>query len=240
MDAFLIICATNQSPRGRLIVASHSSLSRLQLQPELPVAFLTRINLQCQWQLESRARIQRHCLHRDPKIALARALSQSQTILLTTPQCPPKAHPTPWTSRLHNLPPPVIPRRPLTPTLKMQRPARTPITRPHKTTAPSTRAACLPLHPPPQVPLSSQRLFRLPLYTSSTSKLKCSLAPARSPRCANFYLSMLEDTSIQHLISWSASAESFVMSPTADFSKVLSYDSTLTTLSRGRQLLTCF
>jgi hypothetical protein len=34
--------------------------------------------------------------------------------------------------------------------------------------------------------------------------------------------SMLEDPSIQHLISWSANAESFVMSPTADFSKVLS------------------
>ncbi|GAB0135495.1 hypothetical protein EsDP_00003831 [Epichloe bromicola] len=33
---------------------------------------------------------------------------------------------------------------------------------------------------------------------------------------------MLEDSSIQHLISWSANAESFVMSPTADFSKVLS------------------
>ncbi|PTB70049.1 hypothetical protein BBK36DRAFT_1207082 [Trichoderma citrinoviride] len=36
------------------------------------------------------------------------------------------------------------------------------------------------------------------------------------------YNSMLEDTSIQHLISWSSSAESFVMSPSADFSKVLS------------------
>ncbi|TDZ23212.1 Transcription factor SFL1 [Colletotrichum sidae] len=33
--------------------------------------------------------------------------------------------------------------------------------------------------------------------------------------------SMLEDPGIQHLISWSASAESFVMSPSADFSKVL-------------------
>jgi hypothetical protein len=33
---------------------------------------------------------------------------------------------------------------------------------------------------------------------------------------------MLEDPNIQHLISWSASAESFVMSPSADFSKVLS------------------
>ncbi|KAL3421000.1 HSF-type DNA-binding protein [Phlyctema vagabunda] len=33
---------------------------------------------------------------------------------------------------------------------------------------------------------------------------------------------MLEDQSIQHLISWSTSAESFVMSPSNDFSKVLS------------------
>ncbi|KAJ5032938.1 uncharacterized protein L3040_009527 [Drepanopeziza brunnea f. sp. 'multigermtubi'] len=33
---------------------------------------------------------------------------------------------------------------------------------------------------------------------------------------------MLEDPSIQHLISWSNSAESFVMSPSNDFSKVLS------------------
>jgi hypothetical protein len=33
--------------------------------------------------------------------------------------------------------------------------------------------------------------------------------------------SMLEDPNIQHLISWSASAESFVMSPSHDFSKVL-------------------
>ncbi|KAL2887017.1 Transcription factor SFL1 [Ceratocystis lukuohia] len=33
---------------------------------------------------------------------------------------------------------------------------------------------------------------------------------------------MLEDNSIQHLISWSSSADSFVMSPSADFSKVLS------------------
>ncbi|KAI1189020.1 HSF-type DNA-binding-domain-containing protein [Nemania serpens] len=32
---------------------------------------------------------------------------------------------------------------------------------------------------------------------------------------------MLEDPNIQHLISWSSSAESFVMSPSSDFSKVL-------------------
>ncbi|KAJ0286238.1 hypothetical protein Brms1b_002365 [Colletotrichum noveboracense] len=52
--------------------------------------------------------------------------------------------------------------------------------------------------------------------------------------------SMLEDPSIQHLISWSASAESFVMSPSADFSKVLAYvnlsQSTLANgLSENRQ-----
>ncbi|CAJ2511104.1 Uu.00g067290.m01.CDS01 [Anthostomella pinea] len=34
---------------------------------------------------------------------------------------------------------------------------------------------------------------------------------------------MLEDPNIQHLISWSSSAESFVMSPSHDFSKVLAY-----------------
>lgn len=34
---------------------------------------------------------------------------------------------------------------------------------------------------------------------------------------------MLEDQNIQHLISWSSSADSFVMAPTPDFSKVLSY-----------------
>lgn len=33
--------------------------------------------------------------------------------------------------------------------------------------------------------------------------------------------SMLEDPSIQHLISWSSSNDSFVMSPTSEFSKVL-------------------
>lgn len=32
---------------------------------------------------------------------------------------------------------------------------------------------------------------------------------------------MLEDQSIHHLISWSPNEDSFVMSPTPDFSKVL-------------------
>ena len=35
--------------------------------------------------------------------------------------------------------------------------------------------------------------------------------------------SMLEDKSIQHLISWTPSAESFVMQPSHEFSKVLAY-----------------
>jgi hypothetical protein len=34
---------------------------------------------------------------------------------------------------------------------------------------------------------------------------------------------MLEDQSIQHLISWAGTNESFVMSPSSEFSKVLSY-----------------
>lgn len=33
--------------------------------------------------------------------------------------------------------------------------------------------------------------------------------------------SMLEDQSIQHLISWSTTNDSFVMSPSTEFSKVL-------------------
>jgi hypothetical protein len=34
---------------------------------------------------------------------------------------------------------------------------------------------------------------------------------------------MLEDKSISHLISWTATSESFVMQPSAEFSKVLAY-----------------
>lgn len=34
---------------------------------------------------------------------------------------------------------------------------------------------------------------------------------------------MLEDQTIKHLISWSSSNESFVMSPSSEFSKVLAY-----------------
>ena len=46
-------------------------------------------------------------------------------------------------------------------------------------------------------------------------------APPPSERPANRLCSMLEDQSIQHLISWSSSNESFVMSPSTEFSKVL-------------------
>lgn len=46
----------------------------------------------------------------------------------------------------------------------------------------------------------------------------------RTDQLANLYSdSMLEDQSIQHLISWSDTNESFVMSPTSEFSKVLAY-----------------
>nr|POF18550.1 transcription factor sfl2 [Quercus suber] len=47
--------------------------------------------------------------------------------------------------------------------------------------------------------------------------------------------SMLEDPSIQHLISWSSTNESFVMSPSSEFSKVLA--STCTAFTKVRILL---
>ena len=40
---------------------------------------------------------------------------------------------------------------------------------------------------------------------------------------ADHVSSMLEDKSISHLISWTANAESFVMQPSHEFSKVLAY-----------------
>jgi hypothetical protein len=46
--------------------------------------------------------------------------------------------------------------------------------------------------------------------------------------------SMLEDSSIQHLISWSSTNDSFVMSPTSEFSKVLASVSTLYRSHFGR------
>ncbi|TQN66322.1 Transcription factor SFL1 [Colletotrichum shisoi] len=69
-----------------------------------------------------------------------------------------------------------------------------------------------------------------PIEHSANNSLTMPAAPAAAAaavhqpkivQTAFIHKLMLEDPSIQHLISWSASAESFVMSPTADFSKVL-------------------
>ncbi|KAI4794038.1 hypothetical protein E4T45_12453, partial [Aureobasidium sp. EXF-8846] len=47
------------------------------------------------------------------------------------------------------------------------------------------------------------------------------LTHLRKPSVTDRLYSMLEDQSIQHLISWSSTNESFVMSPSTEFSKVL-------------------
>lgn len=74
-------------------------------------------------------------------------------------------------------------------------------------------------------PLNSQKWFKPPLYTSCIGeKLCCTMVEDWSRTTANLWSrSMLQDPSIQHLISWSSSNESFVMSPSSDFSKVLAY-----------------
>lgn len=51
---------------------------------------------------------------------------------------------------------------------------------------------------------------------------RCQSLPLRIKNSANQF-SMLEDPSIQHLISWSNNNESFVMSPSAEFGKTLAY-----------------
>ncbi|OAA61040.1 flocculation suppression protein [Niveomyces insectorum RCEF 264] len=62
---------------------------------------------------------------------------------------------------------------------------------------------------------------------STTSQIPSAAAPAvHQPKIVQTAFihklyNMLEDPNIQHLISWSNSAESFVMSPSQDFSKVL-------------------
>lgn len=47
--------------------------------------------------------------------------------------------------------------------------------------------------------------------------------PNRRGNCLSWVYSMLEDESISNLIAWSATADSFIMSPSSDFSKVLAY-----------------
>lgn len=44
---------------------------------------------------------------------------------------------------------------------------------------------------------------------------------------------MLEDSSIRHLIAWSSTNDSFVMSPTSEFSKVLASVSTIAQKIQG-------
>ena len=67
---------------------------------------------------------------------------------------------------------------------------------------------------------NSQRLYKRRLYTSYTSKrTRTRVSPL--VKDTDYLHSMLEDQNIQHLISWSNSNESFVMSPSTEFSKVL-------------------
>ncbi|KAI1201465.1 HSF-type DNA-binding-domain-containing protein [Nemania serpens] len=64
------------------------------------------------------------------------------------------------------------------------------------------------------------------ILPSSTSTPAAAAAAIHQPKIVQTAFihklyNMLEDPNIQHLISWSSSAESFVMSPSSDFSKVL-------------------
>lgn len=61
------------------------------------------------------------------------------------------------------------------------------------------------------------------VQTAFIHKLYKYVLSPRESICLLTHASMLEDQSIQHLISWSNSAESFVMSPSGEFSKVLRY-----------------
>lgn len=112
----------------------------------------------------------------------------------------------------------------------------------------------LPLKPSVRLLLlSSPRSFRRPLSTSSTSTSEAVCRPFL--RLVTFFfffeflpvpltllgnglklttlISMLEDPSIQHLISWSSTNDSFVMSPTSEFSKVLALVFPYRSLSRA-------
>ncbi|OAQ80347.1 heat shock transcription factor [Purpureocillium lilacinum] len=71
--------------------------------------------------------------------------------------------------------------------------------------------------PPEQAPSSSSSMPAPPPAAAAVHQPKI----VQTAFIHKLY-NMLEDNSIQHLISWSANAESFVMSPSADFSKVLS------------------
>ncbi|RDA91679.1 hypothetical protein CP533_2321 [Ophiocordyceps camponoti-saundersi (nom. inval.)] len=89
----------------------------------------------------------------------------------------------------------------------------------------STSARSNRSSPPDQTPSSAN--VNMPAPPSSSSSAAAAAAAAVQPKIVQTAFihklyNMLEDSSIQHLISWSANAESFVMSPSPDFSKVLS------------------
>ncbi|KAI0541629.1 HSF-type DNA-binding-domain-containing protein [Xylaria digitata] len=73
---------------------------------------------------------------------------------------------------------------------------------------------------------SSNTMPAPPTVPSSASAPAAAAAAVHQPKIVQTAFihklyNMLEDPNIQHLISWSSSAESFVMSPSHDFSKVL-------------------
>ncbi|GAW15077.1 hypothetical protein ANO14919_044860 [Xylariales sp. No.14919] len=73
---------------------------------------------------------------------------------------------------------------------------------------------------------SSNTMPAPPTVPSSSSAPAAAAAAVHQPKIVQAAFihklyNMLEDPNIQHLISWSSSAESFVMSPSHDFSKVL-------------------
>ncbi|KAH8161635.1 hypothetical protein CIB48_g6593 [Xylaria polymorpha] len=77
-----------------------------------------------------------------------------------------------------------------------------------------------------------------PTVPSSTSAPAAAAAAVHQPKIVQTAFihklyNMLEDPNIQHLISWSSSAESFVMSPSHDFSKVLAPETALWEFKHG-------
>ncbi|KAF2859914.1 hypothetical protein K470DRAFT_218288 [Piedraia hortae CBS 480.64] len=91
-------------------------------------------------------------------------------------------------------------------------------------TSPPPKAG--PSEEPPGAPNATNAPEPPPPPSSSASTGGASAAAAQQPKVVQTAFihklySMLEDPKIQHLISWSTSNDSFVMSPSSDFAKVL-------------------
>lgn len=86
----------------------------------------------------------------------------------------------------------------------------------------SSSSGSMPAPPPSAAGAAQQPKIVQTAFIHKLYKLALPSPVAAHARASLTLCSMLEDSTIQHLISWSATAESFVMSPTADFSKVLS------------------